>query len=200
MSTFALIIFLFPLAYSPGPGNMFFAANAARFGLRATLPANLGYHMATFALTLATGLGFATATTTLPGLFTVLRYAGALYVLYLALKLMRASLVTTATPPRVAGFGDGAVLLLFNPKGWLIIALMFSQFLKPAQGGGQGADLAAVSWIATVFTLNNALAFLIWSAFGEALARRFRQQGQGRLLNLIFGGVLALVALWMLAG
>ena len=30
----ALVVFLFPLAFSPGPGNMFFAANGARFGLR----------------------------------------------------------------------------------------------------------------------------------------------------------------------
>lgn len=39
----ALVVFPFALAYSPGPGNMFFAANGARFGLQATLPANFGY-------------------------------------------------------------------------------------------------------------------------------------------------------------
>jgi len=36
----ALILFLFPLAFSPGPGNMFFAANGARFGFLNTLSAN----------------------------------------------------------------------------------------------------------------------------------------------------------------
>ena len=36
--TIALIIFLFPLAYSPGPGNMFFATNGARFGFATTVP------------------------------------------------------------------------------------------------------------------------------------------------------------------
>ena len=38
----ALIIFLFPLAFSPGPGNMFFAANGVRFGFAKTLSANFG--------------------------------------------------------------------------------------------------------------------------------------------------------------
>jgi len=33
----ALLVFLFPLAYSPGPGNIFFATNGARFGFRSTL-------------------------------------------------------------------------------------------------------------------------------------------------------------------
>lgn len=60
--TLALLIFLFPLAWSPGPGNMFFAANGARFGLVATLPANAGYHLATWLVTLAIGLGFAEMT------------------------------------------------------------------------------------------------------------------------------------------
>ncbi len=32
-----LLAFLFPLAYRPDPGNMFFAATSARFGVRATL-------------------------------------------------------------------------------------------------------------------------------------------------------------------
>ena len=42
----ALLIFLFPLAFSPGPGNMFFAASGAKFGFKKTLSANFGYHLA----------------------------------------------------------------------------------------------------------------------------------------------------------
>ena len=45
----ALLVFLFPLAFSPGPGNMLFAANGARFGIRATFWASMGYHIATAA-------------------------------------------------------------------------------------------------------------------------------------------------------
>ena len=52
-----LVLFLFPLAYSPGPGNMFFAANGARFGFRPTISANVGYHIATWVVTFAIGLG-----------------------------------------------------------------------------------------------------------------------------------------------
>jgi len=36
--TIKIVIFLFPLAYSPGRGNMFFAANGGRFGFQATVP------------------------------------------------------------------------------------------------------------------------------------------------------------------
>ena len=55
----ALVVFLFPLAYSPGPGNMFFAAIGARFGTRASFEASAGYHVATWIVTFAVGYGFA---------------------------------------------------------------------------------------------------------------------------------------------
>ena len=53
-----LLIFLFPLAFSPGLGNMFFAANGAKFGFVNTLSANIGYHLATVVVTFLIGLGF----------------------------------------------------------------------------------------------------------------------------------------------
>ena len=74
-SILALLVFLFPLAYSPGPGNMFFAANGARFGLRATIPASIGYHLATWIVTAAIGFGFMATLERLPGLFMAIKWA-----------------------------------------------------------------------------------------------------------------------------
>jgi len=85
-----LVVFLFPLAYSPGPGNMVFAANGARFGLRATVPASLGYHMATWLVTAAIGFGVVSALAAAPTVFLVLKLAGALYVFRLAWRLFHA--------------------------------------------------------------------------------------------------------------
>ena len=192
--TVALILFLFPLAYSPGPGNMFFAANGARFGLRAALPALTGYHLATWGMTAAIGLGFTAILERAPALFTAVQWAGAGYVLWLAWGLYRSGALDDAGEARPAGLAGGAVLLLLNPKAYLIIALMFSQFLAP--GGGA----FAVLWITTVFTLNNLVAFLGWMIAGDRLARRFRRSDRARYLNRLFGLVLAAVALWMLLG
>jgi threonine/homoserine/homoserine lactone efflux protein len=79
--TTALVLFLFPLAYSPGPGNLFFAANGARFGLRSTIPASTGYHIATWLVTLAIGLGLAAVIHKYPAVFTTIKVLGSLYVL-----------------------------------------------------------------------------------------------------------------------
>ncbi|KCZ47981.1 LysE family translocator [Hyphomonas pacifica] len=192
----ALLIFLFPLAYSPGPGNMFFAANGARFGVRATLLASAGYHVATWIVTLAIGFGFAATLERLPGIFLVIRWAGSVYVLYLAWKLFNAGALEDADEARPAGFWSGALLLVLNPKAYVIIALMFSQFLT----SGDQSHLLKVLWITTVFTLNNFVAFTVWTMIGDRIARQFADERHARLMNRIFGLILSGVAVWMMVG
>lgn len=192
-TTLSLIVFLFPLAYSPGPGNMVFAAIGARFGLRAALPALAGYHLATWLVTVAIGIGFAAAVTRFPAAFDILQPLGAAFVLWLAWKLFHAGATDTVVNARPAGFLAGSLLLLLNPKAYLIIMLMFTQFLPPENG----FRLASVLFISTIFTVNNLIAFMAWAAVGDRLARRFRDAGQARAMNRVFGTVLALVAVWM---
>jgi threonine/homoserine/homoserine lactone efflux protein len=144
-------------------------------------------------VTLALGLGFAAASEIAPGVHAALRWTGAAYVLWLSWTFLRAGATGSPADARPGGFGTGAILLLLNPKAYVIIALMFSQFL----GAGQGA--AVVLWITTVFTLNNLLAFTLWTMMGDRIAARFRDERSARRLNSFFGLLLAGVALWMAA-
>lgn len=189
----ALVVFLFPLAYSPGPGNGFFAVIGARFGLAATLPATTGYHLATLIVTVAIGLGVLRVADRFPAVFSVVQYAGAAYVLWLAWRLWRAGADGGNGWTGRATFRDGAVLLLLNPKAYLIISLMFSQFLPPDEAD----PLLLVLLISTVFTLNNLVAFTVWSALGDGLGRLFRDEASARRLNAALALTLGGVALWM---
>lgn len=187
-----LILFLFPLAYSPGPGNLFFAATGARFGLRAALPALAGYHVATFAVTFAIGLGFDGLLRLMPVLAPVLRIAGAAYLYWLAFGMVRAGFSAASRQVAPAGWPTGALLLLLNPKAYVIITLMFARFLPTASGP------APVLWITTLFTLNNLLAFAIWTAAGDVLLRPLQQARHAQRMNVVFGVLLAGVAVWLL--
>jgi threonine/homoserine/homoserine lactone efflux protein len=191
--TTALILFLFPLAYSPGPGNLFFAANGARFGLRSTIPATTGYHVATWLVTVVIGLGFAAVIHKYPGIFTTIKVLGSLYVLWLAWKLLRSGMLRTDQEPTVANFRDGVVLLVLNPKAYFIIAAMFAQFLSIESDD----QLVLVLWISTIFTLNNFIAFTSWTIVGDRLATLFRSESNAKMMNLGFGSLLAVVAVWM---
>jgi threonine/homoserine/homoserine lactone efflux protein len=191
-----LVAFLFPLAFSPGPGNMFFAALGARYGLIATLPANTGYHVATAIVTALIGLGFVALLDPASDLFFYLRTAGSLYVFRLAWKMAVSGRSKAHAQVSGAGFQDGVMLLLLNPKAYVIILLMYSQF-------GAIGDFSLgerVLIISLVFTLNNLLAFLLWTLAGDGLGRLFRSESGARQLNLVFAAVLAGVALWMMFG
>ncbi len=191
--TTALVLFLFPLAYSPGPGNLFFAANGARFGLRSTIPASTGYHIATWLVTLAIGLGLAAVIHKYPEVFTTIKVLGSLYVLWLAWKLLRSGMIKSDQEPTSANFWDGVILLILNPKAYFIIAAMFAQFLNSESSD----QLVLVLLITTIFTLNNLLAFTSWTILGDRFARLFRDESNARVLNLSFGSLLAFVAVWM---
>ncbi|MEL7459459.1 MAG: LysE family translocator [Pseudomonadota bacterium] len=193
-TTLAMLLFLFPLAFSPGPGNMFFASNGARFGFRATVPANVGYHVATWIVTAAIGLGFLAAIERFPQVFAFLKAAGSLYVLWLAWKIFKAGALKGAQDAKPATFLDGVILLLLNPKAYVIIALMFTQFL----GQPNSSMFASVILITTVFTFNNLLAFSIWALVGDTIAGSFRSVDSARKLNMAFGMILAAVAIWMM--
>lgn len=186
-----LLLFLLPLAYSPGPGNLALAANGARFGFRATLPASAGYHLATWVVTATAGYGVMGLIDGMPWLFVILKTAGATYVFWLAWKLLHAGLSGAARAASPIGFRDGALLLLLNPKAYMIIGLMFAQFLGPEP------DIPTILAITSVFTLNNLIAFSLWTVAGGRLLSTFRNGASARMVNTVFGVMLALVAAWM---
>ncbi|MBR22161.1 MAG: lysine transporter LysE [Leifsonia sp.] len=201
----ALLVFLFALAYSPGPGNAFFAAIGASRGLRAAVPALVGYHLATLVVTAAIGLGVGVAVLQDPTVATVLALAGSLYVLWLALAFVRSARATPrestghehpdgdAGGPARIGFWAGALVLLLNPKAYSIIAVMFVQFLTAPSA----TDAGAVLTLTVVFTLNNLVAFVAWTAAGRALGLLFRSERSRRWIDYGFAVILAAVAIWM---
>ncbi|MFM6277101.1 MAG: hypothetical protein ACKPE2_02220, partial [Dolichospermum sp.] len=91
------------------------------------------------------------------------------------------------------GFVDGALILLFNPKAYYIIGLLFTQFLVPPNVG-----LAAVLSITTIFTLNNLVAFLVWTLAGATIARLFTSEASSRRINILFALCMIGVGVWML--
>ncbi|MFN7225289.1 MAG: LysE family translocator [Paracoccaceae bacterium] len=125
-----------------------------------------------------------------PILFDLLRYGGAVYALWLALGFLRSGTTKDTSEARQATALNGAILLLISPKAYLITALMFTQFLPVSKANNP----APVIWITAVFTLNNLLAFTIWTFAGDLRMRRFRSASDARRINLAFGAMLASVA------
>jgi threonine/homoserine/homoserine lactone efflux protein len=197
--TIALIVFLFPLAYSPGPGNAFFASVGASRGMRGAMSSLIGYHVATFIVTMLIGLGLEVTILADPRLTLILSLVGGAYVIWIGFQFLQAA----RAEPRVAegngpardkvGFSDGAIVLLLNPKAYVIIGLLFTQFLT--SGNDRFGEVFIIS---TIFTLNNLVAFIVWTLAGVAIAALLRGDAAHRNLNLGFGLCLIAVGIWMI--
>ncbi len=200
----ALLVFLLPLAYSPGPGNTFFAVIGASSGFRAALKPLVGYHVATFAVTALVGVGLGVTLLTNPVVASTIAAIGAAYVLWLAIGFARSTRPVTshggepaaeAAATRRIGFWSGVLVLVLNPKAYSIIAVMFAQFLQPPSND----DLGTVLVITGIFTINNLIAFIAWTLLGTALTAIFRGDRAQRWINGVFAAMLAGVAVWMAA-
>ncbi len=193
---FALLIFLLPLAYSPGPGNAFFALSGARHGLAHTTPALLGYHAATVLVTASLGSGLSISLLSSPSLSLALSIGSAGYMTWLAFGCFtiptqtRTINPTMLTADSAPSFWAGALVLLLNPKAYSIIFLMLSTFLKPRD------DTETVLWITLIFTLNNYMAFSAWAIAGQLLSKWLN----GRIANFAYGFAFIGVAFWILFG
>ena len=71
---------------------------------------------------------------------------------------------------------------------------MFAQFLQ----GQPDNQLLLILWITTIFTINNLVAFTVWTLAGDRIGVLFRSATNAQIVNSVLGGMLALVATWML--
>ncbi|MGW2641793.1 LysE family translocator [Streptomyces sp. NPDC001348] len=135
----AFLVAAFALCVTPGPDMMFIVAMGGRGGPSAGVTAALGVACAMFVHAAAAALGLSALFLTLPTLYHVLRWAGAAYLLYLAVRAFRGG----ATPAGADGsagagrrraFWRGAVTNLLNPKVILFNVSFLPQFVNPELG------------------------------------------------------------------
>lgn len=111
---------------SPGPATLAISSTSMEYGRRNGLLLALGVVVGSATWGIAAALGFSAVMVANAWAFTMLRYVGASYLLYLAFKSLRSawqgqSSVQTSAAPKSGFFVKGLLLHLTNPKailGW----------------------------------------------------------------------------------
>src|ERR1700754_255864 len=80
----AFLVFAAVMFFTPGPNNIMVMSSGLTYGFRRTLPHILGVVIGFAFMVGAVGLGFGTVFIAFPVLQTILKYAGAAYLIYLA--------------------------------------------------------------------------------------------------------------------
>lgn len=178
---------------TPGPDMMFVIANAGRWGVRAGVAAALGVALGEAVHMTAAALGLASLFAANPVLYQGVRYAGAVYLLYLGVMAWRRSKQPlTADGDGAAGpglgraFVRGAVTNLLNPKMILFSIAFLPQFVDASAGGVAGQLLVlGATFVALQIAVDAGLGILA----GRLGGRLLRRPRVGRAVNAVTGAV-----------
>lgn len=184
----AFILFAFVSSITPGPNNTMLLASGVNFGVRRTIPHAMGVSIGFMVMVLAVGLGLGEVFKLYPVAYTVLRYTGAAYLLYLAWKIATSGPLSPAEPGsrKPLGFWGAAAFQWVNPKAWVMAVGAITTY-TPAQG-----YLFNVVVIACVFAIVNLPSVCIWVMFGSALRGLLQNPRWLMAFNLLMAALLVL--------
>lgn len=132
--------------------------------------------------------------------FTVVKWVGGLYLLYLGIKLLRAGI--GSTPPVAAAAAPGSRWRLFantylvtalNPKGIVFFVAFLPQFIRPGVGVTQQLWVLAATFV-VMATLNATL----YAVFAGSARRLLASPRAQRRFNVAGGSLLSAAGLWAL--
>jgi threonine/homoserine/homoserine lactone efflux protein len=123
-------------AYIPGPAILYTAAQTLSRGRTAGFMAALGIHLGGYAHVIAAALGLSAVFAHVPEAYLALKLAGAAYLVWLGIGLMRRRLDADALPHLASksarrAFAESITVELLNPKVAVFYIAFLPQFVDP---------------------------------------------------------------------
>jgi threonine/homoserine/homoserine lactone efflux protein len=131
--------------------------------------------------------------------FTVVKWAGGLYLIYLGFKLLRAGVASAQMPtaPAVTSrwrlFANTYLVTALNPKGMVFFVAFLPQFIDPTQGAAQQLWILAITFV--VLATANATVYAVFAGSARKLLSSSKAQ---RRFNLAGGSLLTAAGVWAL--
>lgn len=179
---------LLPVALSPG-ASFTLAMNSALAGGRGGLLRTLaGTALGIYTHALLIGLGVTAILVSSPALFNVLKYAGAAYLMWLGVQLIRSGLTTSEMTLRADGptvtLKEAWLANVLNPKAIVFYLTVVSQF------AGSRGDVSHYLLLATVHVLVMGAWLIALSNVLVFSAQKANPVNVKRVVNLAGGAVL----------
>lgn len=195
------VVFVFLLSITPGPDMAYVVGQSIANGRRAGVISAAGVALGSCTHALASVIGLTALIAASPFLFTVVKYAGAAYLVYLGLSLIRDSFkkqqAASGEQPDIkknAGLYEllakGFITTLTNPKVLLFFISFFPQFVAPG-GEHYTASLIflGVAYAVVAFLTDATFAILAGSAAGAFTRNEALQKVLDRVVGAVFIGL-----------
>ncbi|ROM55490.1 lysine transporter LysE [Pseudomonas poae] len=171
------------LLLSPGPNMAFVISHGVSHGWRGGVASSLGICVADVLLTVLTATGLTALVASWPPSFDLIRYAGVIYLLWLAYKTLQKNAGLDVA--QVCRVRLGQVFLqamlnsLLNPKALLFFMVFLPQFVRP-EAGSIAIQLLVLGGILTLIA---GVFHVLLGIFGGALSRFFAGTSQSARLQ-----------------
>ncbi|MFV0254141.1 MAG: LysE family translocator [Beutenbergiaceae bacterium] len=172
----------------PGPNHLYIMTRSLAQGRQAGIASSFGVETGTLVhlVLAAAGLSYLIAASQLA--FTVVKYAGAAYLIYLGIKALRSKALTlpdpTATTHVRGAYWQGALVNFLNPKVIIFFVAFLPLFLDPSRWiPGQIAVLGLI--MITLGLASN----LVYAIGAHAIATRLRRGGSSNVWTQWLAGI-----------
>ncbi|AJD41760.1 LysE family amino acid efflux protein [Rhizobium gallicum bv. gallicum R602sp] len=186
----ALVLFAFTTSITPGPNNMMLFASGVNFGFRRTVPHMLGIGAGFFLLLLGVGLGLGALLRTVPALYTALKFAGGVYLVWIAWKIATSRALSEGKGSvKPMSFLAAAAFQWVNPKAWVMAVTAMATYTN------SDLYLASVLIVGLAFAAVNIPSVSTWAGFGSALSKWLSDPVRLKWFNVTMA-VLLVLSLW----
>jgi threonine/homoserine/homoserine lactone efflux protein len=192
----AFVVACIALALLPGPIVSLLIANGLRYGTRAALINVVGAQTGLAIVIGIVAVGLASLMATMGYWFDWVRLAGAAYLVWLGIKLIRSpvegiSVDEKPAPPRGGFFLQGFLVLLSNPKVLIFFGAFIPQFMDMSQPHFPQVALLGVTFMVTAAMTDAVYALL------AGRARKFFSAQRTRMVSRISGGFMIGGGIWL---
>ncbi len=186
----SLVGFAFATSITPGPNNMMLFASGVNFGIRRTVPHMFGISVGFFTLLIGIGYGLGALLETVPLLYTAIKFAGGIYLLWIAWTIANTHEIGEAkTGAKPMTFLGAAAFQWVNPKAWVMAVTAMATYTDA------NAFLVSVMLVGAVFAIVNLPSVSVWAGFGSVLREWLSVPPRLKWFNISMA-VLLVISLW----
>lgn len=176
----AFILFAFVAAITPGPNNTMVLTSGVNFGVMRTVPHILGIAFGFAFMVIAIGCGLGEVFKEFPVLYTVIRFAGAAYLLYLAWKIAGSRSIgkSNSSHSKPIGLFSAMAFQWVNPKSWMMAISAVSAYTTRTHYFSNVFDIAIIFLVVVIPCC------YLWTVFGSKLRQYLTNAKRLRIFNI----------------
>jgi len=182
---------VFVLTVTPGPSVLMCVTQGVNHGARRAMFAALGSVTAVVGIMACSAVGLGAALAASEQAFTLIKWLGAAYLLYVGISTLRSGASSFELPveggaasSRRGLYLKGLLVGASNPKALLFFTAFFPQFLNPAL-----PQLPQFVVLGLTFVCFELFWLMFYASFAARIAPWLRAKGRARVFNRVSGAL-----------